>query len=89
MLVWSVTFTPSEEGCRGRHVKAAAMTQPCGSSACCRSVGVYCDVDFPFSNLLLLCYDSLPGDYASRVYLPGTLANLGAINLVWELSSSS
>ncbi len=26
VLVWSVAFVPSKEGCRGRHVEAAPMT---------------------------------------------------------------
>ncbi len=26
VLIWSVAFAPSKEGCRGRHVEAATMT---------------------------------------------------------------
>ncbi len=32
MLVWSVAFVPSKEGCRGRYVEAATMTPCC----CCQ-----------------------------------------------------
>ncbi len=59
---------------------------PCSGSACCRSVGVYCDVGLRFPNQLLtyICSESLLEDYAFRVYLPGTHASPGAINLVSE-----
>ncbi len=59
---------------------------PCSGSACCRSVGVYCDVGLRFPNQLLtyICSESLLEDYAFRVYLPGTHASPGAINLVTD-----
>ncbi len=47
----------------------------CVGSACCRSVGIYCDVCLRFPNW---------GDYALRVYLPVTLVSPWALGMVRE-----